>query len=331
MDRTTATTPTAASATATATPARTPANADPPPPLGLLEYLDLGDHRSVRAKRETAFEAALLAEQVGYQRLWLPEHHSTGVPSPNPLLLAGVLGSHTTRIRIGTAVTLIRVRDPHLTAEDVASAAFFCGDRLDVGFGRGDVAGSAADALAYLRKGGDATDEAIRTVVSVLDDGRDWIDPLDTPYERWLHGAGTRSAELAGEMGFNYCHALFFNVDVDACTRTLNSYRAAFPNGRTAVAAALVANDDPVIARTDSIRAGIKVNCAGTAEQCAAAVCKLLELTGADEVVITEMSRSADDHLRALKEIFGLVAERLGGRPRSAGPADRAATGGEER
>ncbi|MBV9845456.1 MAG: LLM class flavin-dependent oxidoreductase [Kutzneria sp.] len=281
------------------------------PPLGVLEYLDLCDDKPVRIKRETAFASALLADQIGYRRLWLPEHHSTGAPSSNPLLLAAVLGSHTSRIRVGTAVTLVRIRDPHLTAEDIAAAGFFCGDRLDVGFGRGDVGGPGSEVLNYLRKDNRETDEAIRTIVSILDSGCSWIDPIESSYQRWMHGAGTKSAELAGELRFNYCHALFLNPDLGACLRPLERYRASFPAGRTAVAVALVANDDPAKAKRDGERDGVVVMCAGSAQRCADTVCALLESTGADEVIITELSSDAKDHHRALKEIFALVAESL--------------------
>ncbi|PKW16098.1 LLM class flavin-dependent oxidoreductase [Saccharopolyspora spinosa] len=287
----------------------TAATADPRPPLGLLEYLDLAEGKTVREKRESAFAAALLADRLGYRRLWLPEHHALGTPSTNPAQLAAVLGSHTSQIRIGTAVTLVRVRDPYQAAEDLVTAGFFCGERLDVGFGRGDVIGPCAEALDHLRKDDVGTDAAIGTVISLLDSGCEWIDPLETPYQRWMHGSGTRSAALAGRAGFYYCHALFFNPDVDACTRTLDAYRAAFPAGRNAVAIGVVANDDPRRAKEDSLRFGLRINCVGSAEQCADAIHRLRAMTGADEVIITEQSSDPEDHRRALTDIFAAVAD----------------------
>lgn len=279
--------------------------------MGLIEFFDFFSGRPTRDKRETALASALLAERLGYSRVWLPEHHERGVPSTNPVPLVCVLGSHTSRIRVGTAVTLIRLRDPLLTAEDFATASHFCGDRLDVGFGRGDVGGGAAADLAHLRKGDPDAAEAVRTVVSVLRDGRTWLEPLDTGYQGWLHGAGYRSAELAAEIGFNYCHALFFNPDIDACRTVVGKYRAAFPGGRTAVALTLVANDDPETARADGTREGVRVNCAGPVRQCAETVRNVLALTGADEVVIAELSTSGDDHLRALERLHGAVVGQL--------------------
>ncbi|GAA4832415.1 LLM class flavin-dependent oxidoreductase [Saccharopolyspora rosea] len=279
--------------------------------LGLIEYLDVTRGQDTRRRRRTAFASALLAEEIGYTRLWFPEYHDRGALSSNPVQLSAVVGSHTERIRVGTAVTLLRVRDPHLTAEDLCAAAAFCGDRLDVGFGRGNVGGAAAKALRHLHKDDQELETAVETVISVLDRGAEWIEPIGVPYQRWMHGAGGRSATLAGKLGFHYCHALFLNPDLDACVAQLETHRAlAPPTARNAVALTLVANDDPAVAVLDAIRQPHFVNCAGTVADCASTVRNALRMTGADEAVIAELSRSPQDHHRALRAIHAEVVGR---------------------
>jgi alkanesulfonate monooxygenase SsuD/methylene tetrahydromethanopterin reductase-like flavin-dependent oxidoreductase (luciferase family) len=280
--------------------------------LGLIEYLDASPTTSTRQRRQTAFTASLLAEEIGYGRLWIPEHHSAASPSTNPIMLAGALGARTSRIRLGTAVSLLRVRDPHLTAEDVVTAAALCGDRFDLGFGRGNVGGSAARALGYLRKDDQQLEAAIEQVVSILDEGTDWIEPIGADYQLWLHGAGSRSAVLAGKLGFSYCHALFLNPDIDVCERQFAEYRTLAPNsGKTAVALTLIANPDPVRAMLDAFAQPFHVNCAGTAADCARTVVNALRMTGADEVIIAELSSAPDDHFRALADVFALASEEV--------------------
>ncbi|HEY2701331.1 MAG TPA: LLM class flavin-dependent oxidoreductase [Pseudonocardiaceae bacterium] len=281
-------------------------------PLGLIEYLDVSRATETRQRQQTAFTSALLAEEIGYARLWIPEYHSLGAPSTNPIMLAGVLGARTTRIRLGTAVSLLRVRDPHLTAEDVVTAAGFCADRFDLGFGRGNVGGAAAKALGYLRKDDQQLEAAIDRVIAILNEGTEWIEPLRTGYEPWLHGAGSRSAVLAGKLGFSYCHALFLNPDIDVCERQFAEYRTLAPNtGTTAVALTLIANRDPSVAMLDAFGQPHLVNCAGTPADCARTVVNALRMTRADEVIIAELSSSPDDHSAALAEIFALVAEEV--------------------
>ncbi|MGI5128864.1 LLM class flavin-dependent oxidoreductase [Pseudonocardia sp. CA-107938] len=287
-------------------------------PLGLIEFLDTsaGTVGRTRDRQHRALAGAVLADRIGYRRVWIPEHHGIGSASTNPVPLVAVVGSHTRHIRVGTAVSLVRVRHPHLTAEDLVTCGLFCGDRLDVGLGRGDVAGDAATALAGLHKDDAATRQAVTTVMALLDHGCSWIEPLDTPFQRWMHGARATSAQQAGEAGFDYCHGLFLNPDEDVCRAALTAHRHAHPAGRRAAAIAVVANDDRRRAGADAaVQGGVHISWAGTAAECAAAVVALLQGTDADEVVIAELSRDAADHAAALTAIAGHVAAAGAGLP----------------
>ena len=124
-----------------------------PLPISLLDFLSFRPEHGATALREAGLRSAQLADRLGYRRFWIPEHHQRGVPSTNPVMLLPALGVLTKRIRLGTAVSLIRIRDPYLLAEDLATAAHFCRDRLDVGLGRGDVRGDAdPDGAPALRR-----------------------------------------------------------------------------------------------------------------------------------------------------------------------------------
>lgn len=281
----------------------------PRPPVGLIEYLDLAGDRGPDEKRRAAFAGALLADRLGYSRVWIPEHHAAGSPSSNPLLLASVIASHTARMRIGTACILLRIRDPLLTAEDIATAAAFCDGRLDVGIGRGDFGGPGSERLNYLRKDDRQLQEAIDTVLALLAQGSSAFAPLTVPYELWLHGTGTGSAALAGALSANYCHALFLNPNVDACLRGLDAYRSASRSpGRTAVAISVVVNRDLGKAMSDAARQPFPMTCAGTPEECALTVTSVLSMTGADEVLVAELSAEGSDHLAALTALIDRVA-----------------------
>jgi alkanesulfonate monooxygenase SsuD/methylene tetrahydromethanopterin reductase-like flavin-dependent oxidoreductase (luciferase family) len=280
-------------------------------PLGLLDFLDFRTAPSLGIRRDTALDAAVLADQVGYRRFWVPEHHARGVTSTNPLVLLPLLGRLTCTIRIGTAVTLIRLRDPYLVAEDLATAAHFCAGRLDVGLGRGDAGGPGTSVLDPIRKDEAALDAATRTVFDLLDRGNDFIDPPTAGYQRWMNGAGTRSAQLAAELRFDYCHALFFNPDLGACRDTLAAHRAVHPEGRRAVALGVACNEDPRRARADADLPGIRIGCVGTPSQCAESVLGLLASDLVDEVIITEQSADPADHQHAVRTIAELVRSGL--------------------
>ena len=83
-------------------------------------------------------DSAKLAESLGYDRLWVTEHHfiDFGVCS-QALTLAGYLLGLTKRIRVGTAVVLAPLVHPITIAEQTAILDQASGGRLDLGLGRG--------------------------------------------------------------------------------------------------------------------------------------------------------------------------------------------------
>ena len=83
-------------------------------------------------------ESAQLAEALGYDRLWVTEHHfiDFGVCS-QAMTLAGFLLGMTQRIRVGTAVVLAPLVHPITIAEQTAVLDQASGGRFDLGLGRG--------------------------------------------------------------------------------------------------------------------------------------------------------------------------------------------------
>ena len=82
--------------------------------------------------------SARLAESLGYDRLWVTEHHfiEYGVCS-QALTLAGFLLGLTQRIRVGTAVVLAPLVHPITIAEQAALLDQVSEGRLALGLGRG--------------------------------------------------------------------------------------------------------------------------------------------------------------------------------------------------
>jgi len=79
-----------------------------------------------------------LAEEQGYDAVWLAEHHFSryGI-GPSIHLTAAHLAACTTKIRIGTAVTIVPFFHPIRVAEEIAMLDQLSGGRIDWGAGRG--------------------------------------------------------------------------------------------------------------------------------------------------------------------------------------------------
>jgi alkanal monooxygenase alpha chain len=87
---------------------------------------------------ERTNEIVRAAEDLGYDGLWLLEHHFTryGICGSPLMMAAHILGA-TTRIKVGTAVSIIPLEHPVRLAENVALLDQVSNGRLRLGIGRG--------------------------------------------------------------------------------------------------------------------------------------------------------------------------------------------------
>jgi natural product biosynthesis luciferase-like monooxygenase protein len=82
------------------------------------------------------FEEVSCAEELGFDSIWLGEHHFCRYICPAPQIVAAAVAQRTKRLRIGTAIVLLP-HDPIRLAEDYALVDLLSGGRLDFGVGRG--------------------------------------------------------------------------------------------------------------------------------------------------------------------------------------------------
>ena len=85
-------------------------------------------------------EQVVLAEELGYDAVWMGEHHFGPYDLgdlPNPILVGADLAVRTSRIRIGQMANIAPWWHPIRLAEDLAILDNLTRGRVDVGFGRG--------------------------------------------------------------------------------------------------------------------------------------------------------------------------------------------------
>ena len=83
------------------------------------------------------FEEVSYAEELGFDSVWLGEHHFCRYVCPAPQIVAAAVAQRTKKLRIGTAIVLLPHHDPIRLAEDYALVDLLSGGRLDFGVGRG--------------------------------------------------------------------------------------------------------------------------------------------------------------------------------------------------
>ena len=106
-------------------------------PLSILDLAPISAGGDAATALRNTIDLAQQAEQWGYRRFWIAEHHFVGVASSAPAVLIGQIAAATNTIRVGAAA----VQLSHTTAAAVVESfgmleAFYPG-RIDLGVGRG--------------------------------------------------------------------------------------------------------------------------------------------------------------------------------------------------
>jgi alkanesulfonate monooxygenase SsuD/methylene tetrahydromethanopterin reductase-like flavin-dependent oxidoreductase (luciferase family) len=114
-----------------------------------------------------ALSAARRTEELGYDAVWLSEHHFVeGGYCPSLLPLAAAMLAQTSRLRVGTYVLLLLLHHPIRVAEDVAVLDVLSGGRSDCGVGMGyrieEYAGLGVDARTRVSRMDECSDLLVR-------------------------------------------------------------------------------------------------------------------------------------------------------------------------
>lgn len=119
-----------------------------------------------------ALEQTKLAEEVGFDSVWLSEHHflEDGY-CPSPLVTAAAMAAATERIRIGTAAMILPLHNPVRVAEDAAVVDNISGGRFDLGV-----------AIGYRKEEFDGFGLSIKNRPSLIEEG------IDVLLKSWADG-----------------------------------------------------------------------------------------------------------------------------------------------
>ena len=171
---------------------------------------------SRRAIEET-LALARLADELGYHRYWLAEHHAiAALADPCPEVLLARLGAETKRMRVGTGGVLLPYYSAFRTAESFRMLEALYPGRIDLGIGRAP-GGDARTAQAVA--GGGFPDaarfpEQVLELKSLLEGSHRPVrlqPEVDTAPQIWLLGSSDYSGALAAQLGLSFAFAHFIN------------------------------------------------------------------------------------------------------------------------
>jgi luciferase family oxidoreductase group 1 len=210
-----------------------------------LSVLDVGmirTNQSAANAFSSMISLAQHAENLGYHRYWLGEHHNVGaVVASQTAVFAAAVGAQTKKIRIGGCVLLSHYT-PLLIAEQMSTLEGCYPGRVDLGLGRSSgTDGITSELLRGDRKEGPASqsyDESVQQLLTMLDpdgvslqvDSRDYklratSNSTSAP-ETWMLSTSSRSAKLAAELGLPY--AFGYHILGDGMKEAIDLYRSEF-------------------------------------------------------------------------------------------------------
>lgn len=191
--------------------------------LSILDQIPIAKGMTAQQALHNSVALAKQADDLGYERFWLAEHHNTRtLASSAPEITASFIAGQTKRIHVGTGGIMMMHYSALKIAEQFNTLSAFAPGRIDLGLGRapgGDYAATYAlaqgkrpfvdeqynklVAIQQLMAGERAEDQAYTNVVTT---------PAKVPLANmWLLGSTGQSAAKAAEYGVGYSFAQFFN------------------------------------------------------------------------------------------------------------------------
>lgn len=205
-------------------------------PISVLDLAPIVVGGTAADSFKNTLDLARHAEQWGYHRYWLAEHHNMpGIASSATSLVIGYVASGTQKIRVGSGGIMLPNHAPLVIAEQFGTLESMYPGRIDLGLGRAP--GSDQPAARALRRGLGSDGNDFPDLLSEL---RAYLD--NTPEARpvgvraipgeglsipiWLLGSSGFSAQLAGHLGLPFAFASHFAPDY--LLPALDLYRSAF-------------------------------------------------------------------------------------------------------
>lgn len=225
--------------------------------LSLLDKAPVLQGESPAAALQRTLQLAQLAEEWGYHRFWLAEHHNTAqLASPSPEVLIAWIIAQTRHIRVGSGGVMLQHYSPYKVAENFNLLASLAPGRIDLGVGKAP--GGLPLSTHALQQGVDAAKKgSFAEQLQLLDS---WLKPPQVqpddeslaatplpsrPANRFLLGASEESARLAASLGWQFVFAAHINGDRQLLEHALCTFSRLSNGQRALVAVQVVVADSP--------------------------------------------------------------------------------------
>ena len=199
----------------------------------ILDLVRIRENGNAKISLNNARNLARQAEQWGYTRFWMAEHHNMpGIASAATSVAIGHVAEGTEKIRVGAGGIMLPNHPPLVIAEQFGTLDALFPGRIDLGLGRAP--GTDQLTLRALRRHPGSADNFPQDVLElqallgpVQPDQRIRAVPgANSHVPLWILGSSTFGAAMAGEFGLPYAFASHFAPDY--LYTALETYRSRF-------------------------------------------------------------------------------------------------------
>ncbi len=189
-------------------------------PLSILELVRVTEEVGPRGALNNARDLAGHAERLGYNRVWVAEHHNMrGIASAATAVVLAHIAEGTKTIRVGAGGIMLPNHSPYVIAEQFGTLAQLFPGRIDLGLGRAP--GTDQLTLRALRRTPEAADNfpqdilELQAFLAPAGPGQriEAVPAAGTEVPLWILGSSHFGAMLAAELGLPYAFASHFAPD----------------------------------------------------------------------------------------------------------------------
>jgi luciferase family oxidoreductase group 1 len=203
-------------------------------PFSILDLSPIAEGSDVRQSLESSRRMARKAEELGYKRFWLAEHHGMpGIASAATAVVISHVGAATSRIRVGSGGIMLPNHSPLVIAEQFGTLEALFPGRVDLGLGRAP--GTDMRTAQALRRNLDAGAQSfpndvieLQRLLGPVEEGQPLlaVPGMNANVPIWLLGSSLYSAHLAAALGLPYAFASHFAPD--SLLEAIDIYRSRF-------------------------------------------------------------------------------------------------------
>ena len=215
--------------------------------FGIVDQSPIRQGGTVQQALQETVSLALVAEELGYHRYWVAEHHNSGgFAGTAPEIIIGQIASQTHRITVGSGGIMLSHYSALKVAETFSVLQSFYPNRIELGIGRAP--GSDQDtaralsypkAIADIREFPQQVTDLVGFLSGTLPDEHIFSHvksqpgpPLPSIPGIWLLGSSDYSARLAAALGLPFSFADFFGTTSGHGPLVAELYRQLFrPSG----------------------------------------------------------------------------------------------------